>query len=68
MALRIWGVFLYILNILIHWFECVSNLGDVEGYSLGGGVGAESCVCTLGRCETGSTLGAGAGVMMIFWC
>ena len=38
LVLRIWGVFLYILNILIHGFEYGFKMGNVEGCYLGGGV------------------------------
>ena len=57
------GYLLIFCKILINgiWFK----LGDLEGCSLGGGVGADSCVCTFGGCKTGSTLGAGAGMLVI---
>ena len=41
-------------------------MGGVECCSIGGGVGADSCVFTLVGYETGSTLGSGAGVLVIF--
>ena len=62
------GFFVVFYKILIHAFECVSKLGVVEGCSIGGGVGAYSCVCSLVGFETSYALRAGAGVLMIFWC
>ena len=63
LVLIIWGIFLYILNLLIN--RIGSKLGDVEGISLGGVVGSDSCVCTLGGCKNGSTLGADADMLVI---
>ena len=56
----------YFENDLIQGFECEYKLGDVEGFNLGGGVGSDSCACTLGGCATGYTLVGGAGVLVIF--
>ena len=41
------------------------KIGDEEGCSLGGSVGAEYCVFTLGGCKTSYNLRAGAGIMVI---
>ena len=40
--------FKYFVSFLIHVFGSGSKLGDVEGCSLGGGVGAGLFSCTLG--------------------
>ena len=61
--LRIWCIFLYVVIVLINGIG--SMLGDVEGLSLGGDVGYDPCVCTLGGCKTGSTLISGAGMLVI---
>ena len=66
LVLGIWGDFKYFVNVLIHGFGCGSNLGYVEGCSLGGDVGADWSVFTLGGYETGSTLGYGTGMLQIF--
>ena len=60
---RTWGS----LSNLIHGFGCGSKLEDVEGYSLGGGLGAYWYVFTLGGFETGPTLRVGTGMLVIFW-
>ena len=65
--LGIWGDLKYFVFFLIHGFGCGSKLGDVEGCSIGGGVGANWSVCTLVGCENGSTLGYGTGMLEIFW-
>ena len=65
--LGIWGDFKYFVIFLIHGFGCGSKLGDVERCSLGGGVGADWSVCTIGGSKNGSTLGAGTGILGIFW-
>ena len=64
--MRIWGIFLLFFNVFIHGYECGSKLGDVEGFTIVGRVGADSRVCTLRGCATGYTLVAGAGVMVVF--
>ena len=51
---------------LIHGFECGSKLVDVDGFTLGGYVGADASVFTLGGCTAGSTLVSGAVGMVIF--
>ena len=63
LVLIIWGIFLYFVIFLIN--RIGSKLGGVEGCSIGGGVGSDSCVFTLRYCETGFTLGAVAGMMVI---
>ena len=42
-----------------------SKLGYLEGFSIRSGVGADSCVFTLGGSKTGSTLLYGAGMLVI---
>ena len=50
----------------MHRFECGSKIGSVECLTLGGNVGDNSIVITLGSCTEGSTLGGGAGGLVIF--
>ena len=38
----------------------------MEFYYLGGVVGAESCVCTLGGYKNVSAIGSGAGMLVVF--
>ena len=66
LVLRIWSIFLFFANFLIHGFEFVSKLWDVEYCTIGGGGVTESCVWTLRGCANGSTLRGGAGVLVIF--
>ena len=65
--LGIWGDFKYFDFFKIHGFGSGSKLGDVEGCSIGGGVGADWSSCTLRGCETGSNLGADTGMIDILW-
>ena len=67
LALGIWGEFKHFVKCLIHRFGSGSKLGDVEGCSIGGGLGADWSVFTLRVCKTCSTLRAGTGMLGIFW-
>ena len=67
LALGIWGDFKYFVIFLIHGFGFGSNMGGVEGFSLGGGVGSSWSSCTIGGWETSSNLKAGTDILGIFW-
>ena len=60
------GYLINFRNVLIHGFECGSELGNVEGFTFGGDVGDVTSVCNLGGCITGSTIGSGVGVLVMF--
>ena len=51
---------------IIHGFECGAKLEYVDGFTLGGDVGAVFSVCNIRGCTTGSTLRSCAGVLVIF--
>ena len=56
--------------LLIIYKKLINGIGSKLGYekrcSLGGGVGDDSFVCTLGGCKNLSTLRAGAGMTVIY--
>ena len=61
--LGICGDFKYFVIFLIYGFGSGFKLGDMEGCSLGGGVGANWISCTLGTCETAPPL----DLLLVCW-
>ena len=65
LSLKNLGYPLIFRKTLIHGFKCGSNIGDVEGFTIGGDLGSDVSVLAFGCYTDGSTFGAGSGEIVI---